>query len=172
MQPPDRWCKPCGPTRRKPSAGCAGHWGSRASHQCFRADLDHIESHTGVVGGLGPATPPGFGHDPGSGVRRFNLTGIRLSFATRRHRMLSRVNQNQRCRDQGLTPVNALAKSMSRLRCTDVPLAWTFVATVLAGAVLSIAAGGNAAPDNTLVKRFSNGTTHNSVGIVDAAEGP
>ena len=84
--------------------------------------------------------------------------------------MLSRVNQKQRCRDQGLTPVNALAKSMSRLRYTDVPLAWTFVAVALAGAILSIAAGGSAAADNTVVKRFSNGTTHNSVGIVDASE--
>jgi len=84
--------------------------------------------------------------------------------------MLSRVNQKQRCRDQGLTPVNALAKSMSRLRYTDVPLAWTFVAVALAGAILSIAAGGSAAADNTVVKRFSNGTTHNSVGIVDARE--
>ena len=66
--------------------------------------------------------------------------------------------------------MNALAKSMSRLRYTDVPLAWTFVAVALAGAILSIAAGGSAAADNTVVKRFSNGTTHNSVGIVDASE--
>jgi hypothetical protein len=84
--------------------------------------------------------------------------------------MLSRVNQKQRCRDQGLTPVNALAKSMSRLRCTDVPLARAFMATALAGTILTIAAGGSAAADNTVVKRFSNGTTHNSVGIVDASE--
>jgi hypothetical protein len=68
--------------------------------------------------------------------------------------------------------VNLLAKSMSRLRlrCTDVPLAWTFVATALAGAILTIAAGESAAADNTVVKRFSNGTTRNSVGIVDASE--
>jgi len=59
---------------------------------------------------------------------------------------------------------------MSRLRYTDVPLAWTFVTVALAGAILSIAAGGSAAADNTVVKRFSNGTTHNSVGIVDASE--
>jgi hypothetical protein len=60
--------------------------------------------------------------------------------------------------------------SCLRLRCTDVPLAWAFVATALAGAILAIAAGESAAADNTVVKRFSNGTTRNSVGIVDASE--
>jgi hypothetical protein len=86
--------------------------------------------------------------------------------------MSSRVNQKQSCRDEGLGTVNPLAKSMSRLRlrCTDVPLAWTFVATALAGAILTAAAGRSAAADSTVVKRFSNGTTHNSVGIVDASE--
>ena len=85
---------------------------------------------------------------------------------------------------------------MSRLRSryTDVPLAWgqfaapphpprqtgerrvgarpiiAFGAAALAGAILTIAADGSAAADNTVVKRFSSGTTHNSVGIVDAAE--
>jgi hypothetical protein len=68
--------------------------------------------------------------------------------------------------------VNPLAKSMSRLRlrCTVVPLAWTVVATALAGAILASAGGRSAAADSTVVKRFSNGTTHNSVGIVDASE--
>src|SRR5258708_26810988 len=86
--------------------------------------------------------------------------------------MSSRVNQKQSCRDEGLAPVNPLAKSMSRLRlrCTDVPLAWTFVAMALAGAILTTSGAGSAAADSTLVKRFSNGTTHNSVGIVDARE--
>ena len=60
--------------------------------------------------------------------------------------------------------------SRLRFRCTDVPLAWAFVATALAGAILTIAAGESAAADNTVVKRFSNGSTRNSVGIVDASE--
>src|SRR5215468_1129679 len=59
--------------------------------------------------------------------------------------------------------------SRLRLRCTDVPLAWAFVATALAGAILTIAAGESAAADNTVVKRFSNGATPNSVGIIDAS---
>jgi hypothetical protein len=36
MPLPDHCCKPCGPTRRKPSAGCADPSGLRALHQCFR----------------------------------------------------------------------------------------------------------------------------------------
>jgi len=60
--------------------------------------------------------------------------------------------------------------SRLRLRCTDVPLAWTFVATALAGAILTTAADRSAAADSTVVKRFSNGTSHNSVGIVGASE--
>jgi hypothetical protein len=51
--------------------------------------------------------------------------------------------------------------------------AWSIVAlgaAALAGAILTLAPGRSAAADNTVVKRFSNGTTQNSVGIVDAAE--
>jgi hypothetical protein len=82
------------------------------------------------------------------------------------------VNQEQRCRDEGLAPLNALAKSMSRLssRCTDIRPAWAFGAAALAGVILTMAADGSAAADNTVVKRFSTGTTRNSVGIVDAGE--
>jgi hypothetical protein len=40
---------------------------------------------------------------------------------------------------------------------------------VLAGVILTVSAT-SAAADNTVVKRFSNGTTRNSVGIVDAKE--
>jgi hypothetical protein len=45
-----------------------------------------------------------------------------------------------------------------------------FGAAALAGAILPVAPDRAAAADNTVVKRFSSGTTQNSVGIVDAAE--
>jgi hypothetical protein len=41
---------------------------------------------------------------------------------------------------------------------------------VLAAAILPLAPHTTAAADNAVVKRFSNGTTHNSVGIIDARE--
>jgi hypothetical protein len=48
---------------------------------------------------------------------------------------------------------------------------WPIIALgVLAGVILTLAPHTSAAADNTVVKRFSNGTTNNSVGIVDAAE--
>jgi hypothetical protein len=90
--------------------------------------------------------------------------------------------------------MNALAKSMSHFssRCTDIPPAWgkfanyaraycfsavgaswrpiiAFGAAGLAGVILTLAADRGAAAD-TVVKRFSNGTTNNSVGIIDASE--
>jgi hypothetical protein len=43
-------------------------------------------------------------------------------------------------------------------------------AAALAGVILTLAPDRTAAADNTVVKRFSNGATQNSVGIVDAAE--
>jgi hypothetical protein len=45
-----------------------------------------------------------------------------------------------------------------------------FGAALLAGAILTLAPNRSAAADNTVVKRFSTGTTHNSVGIIDASE--
>ena len=91
--------------------------------------------------------------------------------------------------------VNAPAKPMSHLRSrhTDASLAaseftnyapigccatrstsWRPIiglgAIVLAGLILIVPPNTCAAADNTVVKRFLNGTTHNSVGIVDASE--
>src|SRR5260370_29393082 len=64
--------------------------------------------------------------------------------------------------------VNPLAKSMSRLhlRCTDVPLAWTFVATALAGAILAPAGARSAAAQRPVLKRLSTGTTPTSPRLV------
>jgi hypothetical protein len=45
-----------------------------------------------------------------------------------------------------------------------------FAAAALSGAILTAPADSSAAADSTVVKRFSSGTTHNSVGIVDASE--
>ncbi|HKD31614.1 MAG TPA: hypothetical protein VKC66_37640 [Xanthobacteraceae bacterium] len=45
-----------------------------------------------------------------------------------------------------------------------------FVSLALAAAILTLAAGTSAVAENAVVKRFSNGTTQNSVGIVDASE--
>jgi len=94
-----------------------------------------------------------------------------------------------------LCTVNAPAKPMSHLRSrhTDASLAqseftnyapigccatrstsWRPIiglgAIVLAGLILIVPPNTCAAADNTVVKRFLNGTTHNSVGIVDASE--
>ena len=45
-----------------------------------------------------------------------------------------------------------------------------FVSVALAAAILTLAAGRSAEAENAVVKRFSNGTAQNSVGIVDARE--
>jgi hypothetical protein len=92
-----------------------------------------------------------------------------------------------------LGTVNALAKAMSRLRHTDASqIKGEFIShapsdcfadlrvyrrlfmvagtAVLAGMILAVMPDTSNAADNAVVKRFLNGTSRNSVGIVDAGE--
>jgi hypothetical protein len=61
--------------------------------------------------------------------------------------------------------INVLTAWSRAANCTRL---WCCAA--LAGAILTLAPEASAAADNRVVKHFSSGTAHNSVGIVDASE--
>src|SRR5262244_2824659 len=75
------------------------------------------------------------------------------------------VSPSQRRRKSARPPFVSLA----HMRVGTRPNV-AFVSLALAAAILTLAAGTSAVAENAVVKRFSNGTTQNSVGIVDASE--
>jgi hypothetical protein len=67
-------------------------------------------------------------------------------------------------------PKRAEVRTANKRDCPGKAPTIALKAAALAGAILTLAADFSAAADNTVVKRFSGGTTRNSVGIVDGAE--
>ena len=86
---------------------------------------------------------------------RFGYTGVPLAW-----REITNRARPQRLAPRPCPPLQAAVVAARPV---------TILAAVLAGAILA-AADSSVAADNTVVKRFSNGTTPNSVGIVDASE--
>ena len=74
----------------------------------------------------------------------------------------------------GASPAGSEFTDCTRIGCYAARRAWrpliALGTAVLAGVILTAVLDTSAAADNTVVKRFSNGTTRNSVGIVDASE--